>query len=98
MIPALILGTRDIPVGKVSEPKNPPEFIAIMNNALSPDRMTAAERLDEVAGILAAGIRRLQARETPNEINELGDFHLDFSATKSVHGPQEKLREGGSRT
>ena len=30
-----------------------------MVNALDPDRMTADERLDEVADILAAGIRRL---------------------------------------
>ena len=33
-----------------------------MANALHPDRMTAAERLDEVASILGAGIRRLLAK------------------------------------
>jgi len=46
--------------------------------------MTAAERLDEVAAILGAGIRRLL--ETRNKDNGLGDVCLDFSATRSVHG------------
>jgi hypothetical protein len=35
-----------------------------MHNALSPDRMSAAERLDEVADILAAGLIRLKARKS----------------------------------
>ncbi len=55
-----------------------------MLNALHPDRMTAAERLDEVAAILGAGILRL--REKHNKYNELGDVSLDLSALQSVHG------------
>ncbi len=55
-----------------------------MSNALHPDRMTAAERLDEVAAILGAGILRL--RKKRNEYNELGDVSLDLPATQSVHG------------
>jgi hypothetical protein len=34
-----------------------------MQNALDPNRMTAAERLAEVGEILAAGLLRLRARE-----------------------------------
>ena len=33
-------------------------------NALKPDLMIAAERLDEVAEILAAGLQRLHARQS----------------------------------
>ena len=35
----------------------------VMQNALDPNRMTAAERLAEIGEILAAGLRRLRARE-----------------------------------
>ncbi len=55
-----------------------------MANALHPDLMTAAERLDEVASILGAGIRRLFYKHNKN--NGLRDVSLDFSATQSVHG------------
>jgi hypothetical protein len=34
-----------------------------MQNALDPNRMTAAERLAEIGAILAAGLLRLRARE-----------------------------------
>ena len=33
-----------------------------MNHRMEPDKMTPAERLDEIAGILAAGLLRLHAR------------------------------------
>ena len=55
-----------------------------MSNALHPDRMTAAERLDEIAAILGAGI--LRHMEKRNKDNSLGDVCLDFSAKQSVHG------------
>ena len=55
-----------------------------MMNALHPDRMTAAERLDEVAAILGAGILRLL--EKHNKYNELRDISLDLPALQSVHG------------
>jgi len=60
-----------------------------MINALDPARMTAAERLDEVAAILAAGILRLRARHSRgkrNGPNHLRGFGLDFSPGKSVCG------------
>lgn len=57
-----------------------------------------AERVDEVARILALGILRLRARESrekPNVPNQLRAFRLDFSPHKSVHGFEPKRdREG----
>lgn len=55
-----------------------------MPNALHPDRMTAAERLDEVAAILAVGILRLRGKA--NKPNVFGDVSLDFTGRQSVHG------------
>lgn len=60
--------------------------------ALSPDRMTAAERLDEVAAILAAGAVRLIDRKSRSLSADGGDSCLDFTASQSVHGPENKRR------
>jgi hypothetical protein len=49
--------------------------------------MTPAERLDEVARLLALGYLRLRARrnaENSNEPNHLREFGLDFAAEGSV--------------
>ena len=64
-----------------------------MINALDPERMTADERLDEVADILAAGFLRLHSHELTNNSNAFGDFPLDFSALQSAHGRDP--RQGG---
>ena len=61
-------------------------------NALSPDRMTAAERLDEVAEILAAGAMRLMARKSSRLSAERGDSSVDFTATQSMYGVENKRR------
>ena len=67
------------------------------DNALDTDRMTAAERLDEVARILALGILRLRGhREKSNDPNQLREFGLDFSPEKSVCG-LEPARSGEGR-
>ena len=63
------------------------------HNALDPDRMTADERLAEVADILAAGFRRLCNHESENDSNDFGDIPLDFPAHQSVHGSDP--RQGG---
>jgi hypothetical protein len=58
-----------------------------MPNALRSDRLSPAERLDEVARLLALGILRLRARrraEEVNEPNQLRRFGLDFAAEGSV--------------
>ena len=49
--------------------------------------MSPAERLDEVARLLALGFLRLRARrreEKVNEPNHLREFGLDFAAERSV--------------
>jgi len=61
-----------------------------MQNAINPDRMTAAERLDEAALILGRGIGRLRIREGAGP----GEKSLDFAAKQSVHGlEQTKILE-----
>ena len=58
-----------------------------MPNALRPDLLTPAQRLDEVARLLALGYLRLRAQrqaEKANEPNHLSEFGLDFGAAGSV--------------
>lgn len=58
--------------------------------AVPPNHMTAAERLDEVAAILAAGCQRLIAREAShigaNNSTDERKFGLDFASDQRVHG------------
>jgi len=63
-----------------------------MTNALHPRHMTAAERLDEVAEILAAGAMRLMARKSSRLSAERGDSSVDFTAERSVYGVENKRR------
>ena len=56
-------------------------------HAINSDRMSQAERLDEVARLLALGYLRLRARrqaEKLNDPNQLREFGLDFAAEGSV--------------
>jgi hypothetical protein len=49
--------------------------------------MSPAERLDEVARLLALGVLRLRARrraEKANDLNHLREFGLDFRGEGSV--------------
>ena len=58
-----------------------------MPNGFYFDQMSSAERLDEVARLLALGFLRLRARrnaEKANEPNHLRSFGLDFAREKSV--------------
>jgi hypothetical protein len=60
-----------------------------MPNGLRADQLSPAERLDEVARLLALGYLRLRARrqaEKANEPNHLREFGLDFGAEGSVCG------------
>lgn len=57
-----------------------------MINALHPDRMSAAERHDEIAEILAAGLMRLKARKS-SPLSPTGrESLLDCAAHQSSHG------------
>jgi len=56
-------------------------------SGLQPDLMTPAERLEEVARLLALGYLRLRARrqaQKANDPNQLREFGLDFGAEGSV--------------
>jgi hypothetical protein len=65
-------------------------------NALHPDRMTAAERLGELASILAAGLIRLQACKSRQLSSDRGDSYLDLSTQRSGHEPVETKTETNS--
>ena len=54
-------------------------------SALKPDLMTAAERLDEIAEILAAGLMRVRARQSSPQSADFGESSLDCPADQSVH-------------
>ena len=55
-------------------------------NPLHPRHMTAAERLDEIADILAAGLIRLSARKSSALSRDRRESSLDFSPDQSGHG------------
>jgi hypothetical protein len=58
-----------------------------MPNTFRADQLSSAERLDEVARLLALGFLRLRARrqrEKANDPNRLREFGLDFGTEGSV--------------
>ena len=65
-------------------------------NALHPNRMSTAERLDELASILAAGLIRLRARKSRQLSVHQGDSCLDFPEPQSGHEPVETKTESTS--
>lgn len=56
-----------------------------MFNPLDPARMSAPERLAELADILAAGLMRLRARQSTPLSAHCGDSLLDCAAQQSGH-------------
>jgi hypothetical protein len=57
-------------------------------NALHPSHMSAAERLDEIAEILATGLMRLRARQSSQLSPAVGESSLHFAARQGAHpGP-----------
>jgi hypothetical protein len=59
------------------------------HNALHPSRMTTAERLGELASILASGLIRLQARKSRQLSSDQGDSCLDLPHQRSGDEPVE---------
>jgi hypothetical protein len=55
-------------------------------NPLVADRMSAAERLDEIAEILAAGLTRLCAKKSSGIAADCGESCLHFSPDQSGRG------------
>ena len=66
-----------------------------MSNPLHPAPISPAERLDEVARLLALGFLRLRARrraEKASEPNPLRGFGLDFRGEGSVMDTDARLQ------
>lgn len=63
-----------------------------MHNGIDPGRLTAAERLAEIADILAAGLIRLKSRKSSHLSAVSGESSLDCAANQSSHADQH----GGS--
>ena len=66
-----------------------------MSNPLHPAPISPAERLDEVARLLALGFLRLRARhqrEKATEPNHLRGFGLDFRGEGSVMDTDARLQ------
>jgi hypothetical protein len=61
-------------------------YLGTMSNPLHPKHMSAAERLDEIADILAAALIRLSARKSSGLSRDRGESSLDFSPDQSGHG------------
>ncbi len=61
-------------------------------NALKPEHMTADERLDELAAILAMGLMRLQARQSSHLSAVPRDSYLDLMPTQSGHVPTRPIQ------
>lgn len=57
-----------------------------MSNPLHPDRLTSAERLAELASILAVGVIRLMTLMSSGKTEETGESSLDFGANQSGGG------------
>jgi hypothetical protein len=65
----------------------------LMTNAISPNHLPAAERLDEVAEILATGVMRLHARKSSPLSAHSGESSLDCPGHQSGHA--NVLTDGG---
>jgi len=64
-------------------------------NPLSPDRMTADERLGEVGAILAAGLRRILAEQSSHLSAAGRDSSLDILALKRRVGRRKPSNRVG---
>ena len=50
---------------------------------MPPERMTTSERIDELALILSAGLRRILPEQSSNLSSDTRDSSVDFSPCKS---------------
>lgn len=58
-----------------------------MTNPIHPKHLSAAERLAELAGILATGLVRLRSPKSSGLSVDRGDSCLDFPEPRSRHEP-----------
>jgi hypothetical protein len=62
-----------------------------MHNGIDPGRLSPAERLAELAEILAAGLMRLKARKSTALSAHRGESSLDCAAHQSGHADRGSL-------
>ena len=60
-----------------------------MTHGVDPNQLSAAERLAEVAEILATGLMRLHLRKSSSFSSNTGDSSLDCPAHQSGHANPE---------
>ncbi|SDB47222.1 hypothetical protein SAMN02982931_03610 [Bauldia litoralis] len=58
---------------------------AHVGSVIAPDRLTASERLHEIAAILAAGVMRLRTRQSRSLSDRGGESSVDFTPGQSGH-------------
>ena len=63
-----------------------------MSNPLSPNSMTADERLTELAQILANGLLRLRGCQSERHASHLEKNGLDLAPRRSVHATTPERR------
>lgn len=61
-----------------------------------PDRLSASDRLTELAAILAAGLTRLRARQSSGLSGEPENSFVDFIADQSGHATGLEQVESGA--
>jgi hypothetical protein len=61
-------------------------------NPINPDRMSAKERVAEVARILALGLIRLRARQSTHVTEVAGESFLHFAPDQSGHAKAKPRR------
>jgi hypothetical protein len=61
-----------------------------------PDYLSATDRLDEIAEILAAGLMRLRARQSSHLCRHCGESSLDCSAHLSGHAEAPEANGGSN--
>ena len=64
-------------------------YLINMINGLRPALMSPAERLAEIAEILAAGVVRLRARQSTPLLPPAGESSLDCAGEQSGHANSE---------
>jgi hypothetical protein len=64
----------------------------MMKNEIHSTELSADERLSEIAGILATGLKRLLARQSTGESAGFGESSLDFPHYRSGH-PEDSAPE-----
>lgn len=65
-----------------------------MPNPINPAHLSPAERLDEIAEILAAGLMRLKLRKSSHLSADRGESSLDCTAQRSSHADRLKSHGG----